>query len=151
MAQAQNGDTVKIHYTGKLEDGTVFDSSLGREPLEFKLGGGQVIEGFEQMVLGMSPGEKKTQTIDVDHAYGPRMEEMVVQVNKSDLPPDLEPEAGQELYVQQPDGYSMPVMIVDVDDNSITIDANHPLAGENLQFEIELMSIDGPAPLIITP
>jgi peptidylprolyl isomerase len=151
MPQAKNGDSVKIHYTGKLDDGTIFDSSLGREPLEFRIGTGQVIPGFEEMVVGMQPGEKKEKTIAVDQAYGPRVDEMVVKVERSQLPPDLQPEVGQELYVQQPDGQALPVMVVDVDDASITIDANHPLAGEDLTFEIELVSIDAPPSLLITP
>ena len=151
MAQAKNGDTVKIHYTGKLEDGTVFDSSEGREPLEFKIGEGQVIPGFEQMVVGMEPGQSKTETIPMDQAYGPRDAQMIVQVDRSQLPPDLNPEVGQELYVQQPGGITVPVMVVDVNPSSITIDANHPLAGENLVFEVKLVSIDGAPSLIITP
>jgi len=151
MAQAKNGDTVKIHYTGRLEDGTVFDSSLEREPLEFKIGEGQVIPGFEQMVVGMEPGQSKTETIPVDQAYGPRDEQMIVQVERTQLPADLAPEVGQELYVQQPGGYTVPVVVVDVNPTSIMIDANHPLAGENLVFDVQLVSIDGPPSLIITP
>lgn len=145
MPQAKNGDTVKIHYTGKLDDGTVFDSSLGREPLEFTIGSGQVIPGFEEMVIGLAPGDSKTSTIPVDQAYGQRREDMVIQVDRSQLPPDLTPEVGQELYVQQPGGYAMPVVVVDTDESTITIDANHPLAGQDLTFEIQLVSV-GEAP-----
>lgn len=143
MPVAKNGDAVKIHYTGKLDDGTIFDSSLGREPLEFTLGAGHVIPGFENMVLGMAPGDRKTDTIPVDQAYGPRRDDMIVQVDRAQLPADLNPEVGQELYVQQPGGQVMPVLVVDVDDSGITIDANHPLAGQDLTFEIELVSIGG--------
>jgi peptidylprolyl isomerase len=141
MIQAKPGDTVKIHYTGKLDDGTVFDSSTNREPLEFTLDQGQVIPGFEQAVLGMSPGESKTQKIPMDQAYGPYREEMVIQVNKEQLPPDLEPEVGQQLQVQQPNGQAVPVFVTEVSDSNVTLDANHPLAGENLTFDIQLVEI----------
>jgi len=143
MPVAKNGDAVKIHYTGKLDDGTIFDSSVGREPLEFTLGAGHVIPGFENMVVGMAPGERKTDTIPVDMAYGARRDDMIVQIDRAQLPADLNPEVGQELYVQQPGGQVMPVLVVDVDDAGITIDANHPLAGQDLTFEIELVSIGG--------
>ena len=148
MSVAKNGDSVKIHYTGKLDDGTIFDSSLGREPLEFTLGAGHVIPGFEEMVRGMSVGESKTSTIPVDQAYGERRDDMIVQIDRGQLPEDLKAEVGQELYVQQPGGQVLPVLVVDVDDAGITIDANHPLAGQDLTFEIELVSIDGGAPKI---
>jgi peptidylprolyl isomerase len=148
MSVAKNGDSVKIHYTGKLDDGTIFDSSLGREPLEFTIGAGHVIPGFESMVLGMAQGESKTETIPVDQAYGARREDMIVQIERAQLPPDLNPEVGQELYVQQPGGQVLPVLVVDVEEAGITIDANHPLAGQDLTFEIELVSITGAAPLI---
>src|SRR4028118_1685348 len=101
MVQAKPGDTVKIHYTGKLDDGTVFDSSVNREPLEFTLSGGQVIPGFDEAVLGMSPGESKTQKIPMDQAYGPHREEMVLEISRQQIPPELEPEVGQQLQVQQ--------------------------------------------------
>jgi peptidylprolyl isomerase len=148
MSVAKNGDSVKIHYTGKLDDGTVFDSSEGREPLEFTVGSGHVIPGFEKMVLGMAPGERKTDTIPVDQAYGERRDDMIVQIDRAQLPPDLNPEVGQELYVQQPGGQVLPVLVVDVDDAGITIDANHPLAGQDLTFEIELVSIAEAPPMI---
>jgi peptidylprolyl isomerase len=141
MVQAKSGDTVKIHYTGKLNDGTVFDSSVNREPLEFTLARGQVIPGFEQAVLGMTPGESKTQTIPMTQAYGPYREEMVIQVNREQLPPDLAPEVGQQLQVQQPDGQAVPVFITEVTDSQVTLDANHPLAGEDLIFDIQLVEI----------
>lgn len=151
MAEAKNGDAVKIHYTGKLGDGTVFDSSAGREPLEFTIGDGQVIPGFERMVIGMAPGDTKTSTIGKQDAYGERSDEMVFRVERSQLPPDLNPEVGQELYMQQPNGMALPVLVIDTDETSITIDANHPLAGEDLTFEVQLVSIDSPPSLIITP
>lgn len=141
MTQAKPGDTVKIHYTGKLDDGTVFDSSVNREPLEFTLNAGQVIPGFDQAVVGMSPGESKTETIPMDQAYGPHRPEMVLQVDRQQMPPNLEPEVGQQLQVQSPQGQAVPVMITEVTDSKITLDANHPLAGEDLTFEIELVEI----------
>lgn len=141
MTQAKPGDTVKIHYTGKLEDGTVFDSSMNREPLEFKLNGGQVIPGFEQAVVGMMPGESKTQKIPMDQAYGPYRSEMVIEVSRQQLPADLQPEVGQQLQVQQPNGQAVPVFITEVTDATVTLDANHPLAGEDLTFDIQLVEI----------
>lgn len=141
MAQAKLGDTVRVHYTGKLEDGTVFDSSKGGTPLEFTLGSGQIIPGFEQAVLGMSPGDSKTETIPVDQAYGEHREDMVVVVDRAQMPNDLEPEIGQQLQIQQPSGQAIPVVITDISDAEITLDANHPLAGEDLTFDIELVDI----------
>jgi len=141
MVQAKSGDTVKIHYTGKLEDGTVFDSSAEREPLEFTISGGQVIPGFEQAVLGMTLGESKTEKIPMDQAYGPHREEMVLEVSREQIPPDINPEVGQQLEIQQANGQSVPVFVTEVTDSQITLDANHPLAGEDLTFEIQLVEI----------
>ena len=141
MAQAKPGDTVKIHYTGRLEDGTVFDSSADREPLEFTLDGGQVIPGFEQAVVGMTPGESKTEKIPMDQAYGPHRPEMVLEVSRQQMPPELQPEVGQQLPVQQPDGQTIPVFVTEVTESTVTLDANHPLAGEDLTFDIELVEI----------
>jgi peptidylprolyl isomerase len=141
MAQATSGDTVKIHYIGRLEDGTVFDSSAEREPLEFTISSGQVIPGFEQAVLGMTPGETKTEKIPMDQAYGPHREEMVLEVSREQIPPDISPEVGQQLQIQQANGQSVPVFVTDVTDDKIILDANHPLAGEDLTFEIELVEI----------
>jgi FKBP-type peptidyl-prolyl cis-trans isomerase 2 len=141
MAQAKPGDIVKIHYTGRLEDGTVFDSSANREPLEFTLDGGQVIPGFEQAVLGMTPGESKTEKIPMDQAYGPHRPEMVLEVSRQQMPPELQPEVGQQLQVQQPDGQTIPVFVTEVTESTVTLDANHPLAGEDLTFDIELVEI----------
>lgn len=141
MVQAKSGDTVKIHYTGRLEDGTVFDSSAEREPLEFTISGGQVIPGFEQAVLGMTLGESKTEKIPMDQAYGPRREEMVLEVSREQIPPDINPEVGQQLQIQQANGQIIPVSVKEVTDSQITLDANHPLAGEDLTFEIQLVEI----------
>ena len=141
MVQAKSGDTVKIHYTGRLEDGTIFDSSAEREPLEFTISGGQVIPGFEQAVLGMALGESKTEKIPTDQAYGPRREEMVLEVSREQIPPDINPEVGQQLQIQQANGQSVPVVVTEVTDNQIILDANHPLAGEDLTFDIQLVEI----------
>jgi len=139
--QAGNGDTVQVNYTGKLADGTVFDSSVGREPLEFTLGAAQVIPGFEKAVFGMKVGEKKTVTIPVDEAYGPRRDDMVGELPREKLPSDLAPEVGQQLIMARPDGGKTIGTIISVSDNTVTIDANHPLAGKDLTFEIELVKI----------
>jgi peptidylprolyl isomerase len=141
MAQAKLGDTVRVHYTGKLDDGTVFDSSVGGTPLEFTLGSGQIIPGFEQAVLGMSPGDSKTEMIPVEQAYGEHREDMVVVVDRAQMPGNLDPEIGQQLEIQQPSGEAIPVVITDITDGEITLDANHPLAGEDLTFEIQLVDI----------
>jgi peptidylprolyl isomerase len=139
MTQAKKGDTVKVHYTGKLDDGTVFDSSQGREPLEFTIGQGQVIPGFEEAVTGMTPGEAKTTQIPVDKAYGPRHEEMVMEVPRTQFPADIEPEIGQKLQVGMQSGQTVVVTITEVKEDSITLDANPPLAGKDLIFDIELV------------
>jgi peptidylprolyl isomerase len=149
MAQAKEGDKVRVHYTGRLEDGSVFDSSECHEdecgcssgPLEFVVGEGQVIPGFEQAVVGMAIGERKTITIPVELAYGERVEEMVAEVNRSDLPPGMDPKVGEELELTQEDGYTFPVLVVAVNDSSVTLDANHPLAGRPLIFDIALVEI----------
>lgn len=141
MAEAKQGDTVKIHYTGKLEDGTVFDTSRSRHPLQFKLGTGQVIEGFEQAVTGMNVGETKTTKIPVEKAYGPRRDDMVVTLSRDQLPSDLDPAVGQRLELTQENDQNILVTITAVTDSTITVDANHPLAGKALTFELELISI----------
>lgn len=141
MPQAKAGDTVKVHYTGKLTDGTVFDTSTNREPLQFTLEAGQIIPGFEQAVVGMSPGESKTEQIPMDKAYGPHRDEMVLEVGREKMPPDLQPQVGQQLQVQQPNGQAVPVIVTDVTDSMIRLDANHPLAGQDLTFDIELVEI----------
>ena len=141
MNQAKSGDTVKIHYTGTLDDGTEFDSSAGREPLEFALGGGQVIAGFDNAVDGMSVGESKTVTIPPGEAYGDRHEQLVQEVPKTSLPDDMQPAVGMQLQSQSPDGQIMNLVIAEVADESITVDANHPLAGQALTFAIGLVEI----------
>lgn len=141
MSEAKKGDKVKVHYTGKLNDGSVFDSSVNREPLEFELGAGMMIAGFDQAVHGMKVGDKKVADIPSDQAYGQRSEEMIVSVPKQQLPPDLKPEVGQQLSMQQPNGQAIPVVVTSVDEESIQLDANHPLAGKDLIFEIELVEI----------
>jgi FKBP-type peptidyl-prolyl cis-trans isomerase 2 len=141
MTQAKPGDTVQVHYTGKLEDGTVFDSSAERDPLQFTIGGQEIIPGFEQAVIGMSPGESKTEKIPVEQAYGPHREEMVLEIDRQQIPPELEPEVGQQLQIQQAPGQVVPVIVTDISDSSVTLDANHPLAGENLVFDIQLVAI----------
>lgn len=141
MAQAKQGDTVNVHYTGRLEDGTVFDSSRERHPLQFTLGKGQVITGFEQAVIGMSTGETKTVNIPMDQAYGPRREDMIVTVDRSQLPADLNPMVGQRLELTQMDDQAMLVTVTDITESSITLDANHPLAGKTLAFDIELVGL----------
>ncbi len=140
MAQAQNGDTVKVHYTGTLDDGTEFDSSTKRDPLEFTIGEGKLIPGFEQAVVGMEPGESKTVTIPPDDAYGPRRPELEIEVNRSDLPADLSPKVGDQLELSQ-DDRTFIVRVIEASLESVTLDANHPLAGEALTFEIELVEV----------
>lgn len=141
MSQAKSGDTVKIHYTGTLDDGTEFDSSAGREPLEFAIGSGQVIPGFDKAVDGMTVGDSKTVTIVPGDAYGDRHEQLVQQVPKTSLPEDMKPEIGMQLNSESPDGQVMNLVVTEVEDESITVDANHPLAGQALTFAIELVKI----------
>jgi peptidylprolyl isomerase len=141
MAQAKNGDTVNVHYTGKLKDGKVFDSSVDREPLQFDIGHGNIIPGFEQGVIGMKPGESKTVNIPAEKAYGPYRKELVLVVDKSKIPTHLKPEVGQQLTLNQPDGRAVSVRITDISESNVTLDANHPLAGKDLIFDIELVQI----------
>ena len=141
MTQAKAGDTVRIHYTGTLDNGTRFDSSEGREPLEFNLGGGQVIPGFDSAVDGMAVGESKTVTIPAAEAYGERHEQLVQQVPREMLPDTIEPAVGMQLQSQSPEGQVMNLVVTEVNDASITVDANHPLAGQALTFSIELVEI----------
>lgn len=141
MTQAKSGDTVRIHYTGTLDDGTEFDSSAGRDPLEFALGGGQVIPGFDSAVDGMAVGESKSVTIPPEQAYGERHDQLVQEVPKTALPEDMKPEIGMQLQSQSPDGQVMNLVVTEVQDEQITVDANHPLAGQSLTFAIELVEI----------
>ena len=140
--QAKTGDTVQVQYTGKLSDGTVFDSSVGSQPLQFTLGSGQVIPGFDKAVTGMRVGEKKTVTIPAADAYGQRRDDLVAQVPMTQLPQDFAPKVGMQLQSTQKDGSTVVVTITKVTDNtSVTIDANHPLAGKDLTFDLELIKI----------
>jgi peptidylprolyl isomerase len=148
-AKAKKGDKVKVHYTGRLEDGDVFDSSECAEeecgcatgPLEFTIGNGEVIAGFEKAVTGMSVGEAKTVIIKAKDAYGKRKEEMVVVVERSCVPEGLTPEVGMQMEVAQEGGHDFPVMITEISETNVTLDANHPLAGMDLTFEIKLLEI----------
>ncbi|MCL7488401.1 MAG: peptidylprolyl isomerase [Desulfobulbaceae bacterium] len=141
MSTAKQGDTVHVHYTGTLNDGTVFDSSAGREPLSFTIGNGQVIPGFEEAVVGMDMNEKKSVTIPVDKAYGPRNDELVLTVPRDQVPPDINPEVGQKLQMQGPGDNPVVVEVTEVADEHIKLDANPPLAGKELVFDIELVEI----------
>ena len=141
MAQAENGNTVKVHYTGRFEDGTVFDSSSNSGPLQFVIGEGRLIPGFEQAVVGMSPGESKSTTIPPEEAYGPHHEQIVQVIDRKQVPPDLKLEVGQQLEVRRQDGQKTMVMVTDVSESTVTLDANHPLAGKDLTFDIQLVEI----------
>jgi peptidylprolyl isomerase len=141
MSQAKKGDSIKVHYTGKLDDGTVFDSSVGREPLDFTVGAGQLIAGFDEAVVGMAVGEKKSVRIEAEQAYGPHQPEMTLQAPRSELPADIQPELGMQLEASQEGGHSMVVTVVEVTDESVTFDANHPLAGKALTFDIEVVEL----------
>ena len=138
--QAETGDTVKVHYTGTLNNGTVFDTSIGREPLEFTIGQGQLISGFEQAVIGMKVGESKTINIPAAQAYGLHYDDLVLIMERSQLPDNIE--VGQQLQMTQANGSVVVITIVDVSEETATVDANHPLAGQDLIFEIELVEIE---------
>lgn len=142
MTQAKQGDTVKVHYTGKLEDGSVFETSHDRQPLQFTIGKGEVIPGVEQAVTGMNIGESKTATLPLEEAYGPHRDDMVVTVNREQLPPDFKPEVGQRLEITQENNEIILVTVTDSSDSSVTLDANHPLAGKKLTFELELVGVE---------
>jgi len=141
MQQAKNGDTVKVHYTGKLEDGTVFDTSAAREPFQFVIGDGQIIPGFDQAVNGMNVGESKTINVPSDEAYGPHLEDRVVVVNQDQIPKHLELEIGQHVQIPQTDGIKILFIVTNISETHVTLDANHPLAGKDLIFEIQLIEI----------
>jgi len=151
MQQVKSGDTVKVHYHGKLEDGSTFDSSQGRDPLEFEVGSGMVIPGFDEGVKGMQVGDKKTLHIPAEEAYGTVDDNRIIEFPKDRFPPDLNPEAGMTLNMSNGQGDYLPVVISEVRDDVVVLDANHPLAGKDLIFDIELMDIKGKSPLIITP
>ncbi len=142
MSKAKKGDLVYVHYTGTLQDGTVFDSSREREPLAFELGKGMVVPGFEAAVTGMEVGERKTATIPADQAYGPRMEQLTFTVPRENLPPGYDPQVGDIMRLEFRDGRQLNVVITQADEGFVKMDGNHPLAGQDLTFEIELMKIE---------
>lgn len=151
MQQAKKGDKVKVHYHGKLTTGETFDSSEGRDPLPFEIGSGMVIKGFDDGVTGMTVGEKKTITIPVDEAYGPQNPEMVIEMPKENLPEDMQVEVGMPLVMSDPEGQQFQVVVKEIKEDKIVLDANHPLAGQDLVFDLELVEIEGSKPLIIMP
>lgn len=141
MAEARIGNIVKVHYRGTLQDGTEFDSSAGRDPLQFTLGEGAVLNEFEMAVAGMSPGDKKTFTIKSGEAYGEYDEGLVMEFDRGQLPPSITPEVGLHLQFEQDDGQAGMVKIIRVTDTRISVDANHPLAGKDLTFDIQLLEV----------
>ena len=138
---AKQGDTVRVHYTGRLEDGSVFDTSLGRDPIEFILGAGQVIPGFEEAIVGMNPGESKVVKVLAEQAYGLYRPDLVVEIARSEVPPELDLEVGLQLVLRQPEGQLIPVTVAELSESTVTLDANHPLAGQDLTFDIQLVEI----------
>lgn len=141
MSQVKENNTVKVNYTGKLTDGQVFDTSEGKEPMQFTLGQGQVFPGFEKGLIDMKLNEKKTITITKDEAYGEINQDLIQEVNKSELPQDMAPEVGMGLVSKTPDGQEMNLMVIEVKEETIVIDGNHPLAGKDLVFDIEVLEI----------
>lgn len=141
MAPAKSGDTVKVHYTGRFADGTQFDSSADGEPIEFTIGQGRLIAGFEESVIGMTPGESKEVAIASEKAYGPYREELVMAVERERFPEQIVPEVGQHLRIGQEDGRSIMVQVTNVSETQVTLDANHPLAGKDLLFQIHLVEV----------
>lgn len=149
MQKAQDGDKVKVHYHGTLKSGETFDSSKGKEPLEFTVGSGQVIKGFDDGVRGMQPGDKKTVEIGVNEAYGEKNNDMIIEFPKNQFPEDMTAEPGMQLMMNNGSGQQFPVTITEVKEEVIVLDANHPLAGQDLIFDIELVSIDSPSRIIM--
>jgi peptidylprolyl isomerase len=141
MTRATSGDTVLFHYTGSLNDGTVFDSSSGREPLRVTLGSGQVIQGVDEALIGMAPGEEKSVTLGADEAYGPRRPELLHEVQREAIPPEVDLEVGKQLEGRDTAGQRLRLTVVDVADDTVMLDANHPLAGQDLTFDLELVQI----------
>jgi peptidylprolyl isomerase len=142
VTQAQSGDKVQVHYTGRLQDGTVFDSSQGREPFEFTIGKRQVIPGFEEAVIGLEPGESTTTDIPVHKAYGPRDDRLVMHVNRAQIPSEVDIALNARLELRRRDGGTFVVTVTEITDDDVSLDANHPLAGQDLQFDIELVGIE---------
>jgi peptidylprolyl isomerase/FKBP-type peptidyl-prolyl cis-trans isomerase SlpA len=141
VAQANEGDEVQVHYTGKLEDGTIFDSSEDGEPLSFTIGENRVIPGFEEAVTGMEPGDSKTTEVEPEQAYGEHREDMVMEMDRDQIPGEVDPEVGQQLQLRLENGQTVPVLITALGEDSVTIDANHPLAGRKLIFDIEVVDV----------
>lgn len=141
MSTIKNGDTVKVHYTGTLSDGEVFDSSINRDPLQFTLGQGQLIPGFEKAIIGLTVGETTTTNIPSAEAYGDHNPQMEITVQQDQLPEGMTPEVGMQLQLNQPDGQPIPCLVTKVEGDAVTIDANHPLAGKDLTFNIEIVEI----------
>ena len=141
MAQAKSGDFVQVHYTGKLDDDSVFDSSEGRDPLTFQLGIGQVVPGFDAAVAGMEVGDRKTVKISSAEAYGPRIDQLVFSAPRSNLPPGYDPQPGEMMRLETRDGRQMDVVVTFADDEVVKMDGNHPLAGKDLTFDVELVEV----------
>ncbi|MCR8826236.1 FKBP-type peptidyl-prolyl cis-trans isomerase [Pseudosulfitobacter koreensis] len=142
MTQVKSGDTVRIHYTGTLQDGSTFDSSEGRDPLEFEVGSGQIIPGLDSALPGMAVGEKKEVKVTAEEAYGDVNPEMRQSVPREGIPADIPLDPGTQLQMQTPDGQALPVTVIEVDESTVTLDANHPLAGKDLKFDIEVVSVN---------
>jgi peptidylprolyl isomerase len=151
MEKAKSGDKVKVHYHGKLTSGETFDSSEGRDPLSFEIGSGTVIKGFDDGVTGMAVGEKKTINIPSDEAYGPHNPEMIIKMPKDRFPADLEIQAGMPLMMSDQNGQQFQVVVTEITDEDVSLDANHPLAGKDLVFDLELMEIEAGKSRIIMP
>jgi peptidylprolyl isomerase len=151
MQQVKSGDKVKVHYQGKLTSGETFDSSAGRQPLEFEVGSGMVIKGFDDGVTGMKVGDKKTINISTENAYGEKNPDMLIEYPRSQFPENIELQVGTDLMMSSASGQQFQVKIADIKDDVVILDANHPLAGEELIFDIELVEIVGGKPLIIMP
>jgi peptidylprolyl isomerase len=141
VSEAKSGDTVKVHYTGRTSPEEVFDSSEGREPIVFTIGSGEIISGFEQAIIGMIPGDNKTVIIKSDEAYGPVMDELITEVDRGKIPPHIQLEEGQMLQLGEEGGPTAIVRVANISDQSVTLDANHPLAGKDLTFDIKLLEI----------
>jgi FKBP-type peptidyl-prolyl cis-trans isomerase 2 len=141
MTRAKSGDTVRVRYIGKLSDDTVFDSLAGHDSLEFTIGSGEIIPGFERAVVGMQPGETRTATVPTDQAYGAHQDDLLIAVDRSQFPAGITPEVGQQVEIRQADGQPAVATVADVSGSQVTLDANHPLAGQDLTFDIELVEI----------